>query len=947
MTPEMTRERWRAVDAVVRGALALPPDARAAFVAEACGGDASLRREVEELLAVRTGDFLARPAAAVFADAAGEAMRARLSAALGGRYAVERELGRGGMATVYLARDQRHHRPVALKVLGADLAAALGARRFLREIETAANLSHPHVLPLFDSGEADGQLYYVMPYVEGETLRERLAREGPLPVADAVRLVRELADALGYAHAHGVVHRDLKPENVLLSGGHAVVADFGIAKALAAATLGGPGIAVGTGTAGTGTAIGTPAYMAPEQVAADPATDHRADLYALGLIAYELLAGAHPFGGRATQAMLAAQLTEAPTPLAERRPDTPPALAALVLRLLAKRPEDRPQRAAEVLAALDAVTAAVTAAGNGSGDRRVAALLGAVAVLALASAAGAAWYTARGRSAATADAAAAAAAARLAERRVLVVPLENATGDPALAPLGRMAADWVAQGLARTGFVEVTPGPPELVRGGEAGLRAAARASGAGTVVSGAYYLDGDSVRLQARVTDVARGTLVRAVAPVSASRAAPAGLLEPLRQRVMAALAITHDPRFVGWDIGTSPPTYEAYEQSLEGLDRFEKTDWAGAIPHLARAAALDTTFARPLLTIVTAYLNLDRPVQADSVLRVLERRREGLAPADRATTERIRAGLDGDRAAELVAAKAEVVATPGAPVVRYVQAFVALSAGRPREALAAAAPIADSFGRVRPPWTVGVYWDLVTSAYHVLGAHDAELAAARRARAYRPDVRRIRFFELRALAALGRLDTLRRALPELEAMPATPGESPVASLLVELAQELDAHGHAADARAVLHRAVDAAGAAPAAEQRTASARYTLARAHYLLGEYAAAAPLFAALAAEQPDDLRYLVYQGLTAARQGRRAEAERVAARLRALRRPFDRGHTPYARAQLAAALGDAPGALALLRQALSEGVAYGIGLHVDPALAPLRADPGLRALLVPQG
>jgi serine/threonine-protein kinase len=380
----MTPARWQAVKRVLQDALERPAAERGAFLDGACAGDAALRREAAALLAAAADEsapdtaagFLDGAAASALGDAGGApsggvatgpdapgdrgtARAARLAAALGGRYAVERELGRGGMATVYLARDQRHHRPVALKVLGADHAAALGARRFLREIETAANLSHPHVLPLFDSGEADGQLYYVMPYVEGETLRARLAREGPLPVADAVRLVRELADALGYAHAHGVVHRDLKPENVLLSGGHAVVADFGIAKALAAATQRAAGTVVGTGTAGTGTAlgvaIGTPAYMAPEQIAADPHVDGRADLYALGLVAYETLAGAHPFAGRAPQAMLAAHLTEAPAPVAERRPEVPPALAALVMWLLAKSPSARPQSAEVVVRALDAV----------------------------------------------------------------------------------------------------------------------------------------------------------------------------------------------------------------------------------------------------------------------------------------------------------------------------------------------------------------------------------------------------------------------------------------------------------------------------------------------------------------------------------------------------------------------------------------------------------------
>ena len=265
------------------------------------------------------------------------------------------------MATVYLARDLRHRRPVALKVLHSDLGALLGPTRFRREIETAANLRHPHILPLFDSGEADGLLYYTMPYAPGETLRERLAQlGGPLPLAEAWRVLREVADALAHAHRHGVVHRDVKPANILLEEGHAVVADFGIARAVSLARepeappAAGDAVVTDAGSlTDAGTAPGTPAYMAPEQARSDAAVDHRADLYALGVVAYESLAGRHPFAGRSAEALLAAHLTEAPAPLVAHRPDVPPALAALVSRLLAKAPEHRPQSADEVLRALE------------------------------------------------------------------------------------------------------------------------------------------------------------------------------------------------------------------------------------------------------------------------------------------------------------------------------------------------------------------------------------------------------------------------------------------------------------------------------------------------------------------------------------------------------------------------------------------------------------------
>ncbi len=269
-----------------------------------------------------------------------------LAAALSDRYAIERELGQGGMATVYLARDLRHERHVAVKVLRPELAASLGSDRFLREIKVAAKLQHPHILPLHDSGEAGGFLYYVMPYVSGESLRARLARGGELPIHDALKILIEVTDALAFAHAQGVVHRDIKPDNVLLSRKHALVTDFGIAKAVSEAT--------GRQQVTTaGIALGTPIYMAPEQATADPSVDHRADIYAVGVMGYELIAGRPPFSGRTSQEVLAAHVMQAPPPLCAQRTACPPGLESVIMRCLEKRPADRWQSADELLAQLE------------------------------------------------------------------------------------------------------------------------------------------------------------------------------------------------------------------------------------------------------------------------------------------------------------------------------------------------------------------------------------------------------------------------------------------------------------------------------------------------------------------------------------------------------------------------------------------------------------------
>lgn len=255
-----------------------------------------------------------------------------VAAALHGRYTLERELGRGGMATVYLAADLRHSRPVAVKVLNADLSAAVGGDRFTREITVTAGLVHPHILPVFDSGVAAGVLWYAMPYIEGETLRDRITREGPLPVDDVLRIGREMAGALEYAHRRGIVHRDVKPENILLAGSHALLADFGIARAIEAAG--------GVQMTSTGLVVGTPTYMSPEQVGGGP-VDGRSDQYGLACVMYEMLVGEPPFTGPTQQAIIARRFAEPPRPIRSVRPQVGRALEQVLLKALAMVPADR------------------------------------------------------------------------------------------------------------------------------------------------------------------------------------------------------------------------------------------------------------------------------------------------------------------------------------------------------------------------------------------------------------------------------------------------------------------------------------------------------------------------------------------------------------------------------------------------------------------------------
>src|SRR3981081_4639408 len=271
-------------------------------------------------------------------------LQEQLQRTLGASYTIERELGGGGMSRVFVAEEVPLGRKVVVKVLPPELAATVNVERFRREIQLAAKLQHPHIVPVLAAGISEGLPYYTMPFIEGESLRARLARSGELPIQEAAKILRDVLSALSYAHEHGVVHRDIKPDNILLTGHHAVVADFGVAKALNAATN------PGSSLPPPGVALGTPAYMSPEQAAADPTTDHRSDLYAVGAMAYEMLTGHPVFSARAPQAMRAAHAIEKPEPIDKRRPSVPPAMSSLTMRALEKHAADRPQSAGEMLA---------------------------------------------------------------------------------------------------------------------------------------------------------------------------------------------------------------------------------------------------------------------------------------------------------------------------------------------------------------------------------------------------------------------------------------------------------------------------------------------------------------------------------------------------------------------------------------------------------------------
>jgi serine/threonine-protein kinase len=530
----------------------------------------------------------------------------RLRSALADRYAIERELGSGATATVYLAQDLRHGRKVALKVLRPELAAALGTERFVREIAIAANLTHPHILPLFDSGEADGFLYYVMPYIEGETLRQRLARETRLTIEETVRLTAQIAAALSYAHQSGVVHRDIKPENILLIHDQAIVADFGIARAVEAAG--------GDGLTRTGLALGTPAYMSPEQALGQSTVDGRTDVFALGCVVFEMVSGRLPFEGLAPLARIA----EGKLPrLRATSPDIPLYVERAVQRALATNLADRFAGADAFAEAL--TTGTVVARVRRRGKRRWRAVSAAALVLIIM-----AWgiSTAIG-------------AARI--KRLAVLPLDDLTGDSAQAYLLAGVHDALIKELGKLGLQVTARTTMQQYRGTEKSIAEIARELDVQGVIEGSFFRKGDSLEISARLYDRAEkeiwngsydGDLPNAIALYR-------GFARAIADKIRARLSPSARAGLAG-ATAVNPAVYEAYlrgmyilhqpQRSEEGVQRalryFEQAieaDPANPLAYAGAAAAyvqLGHSPAPPPNVWPRARANAERALRLDSTI-------------------------------------------------------------------------------------------------------------------------------------------------------------------------------------------------------------------------------------------------------------------------------------------------------------------------------------------
>ncbi len=608
----------------------------------------------------------------------------RLTTALADRYRIERELGWGGMATVFLAEDLKHHRQVAIKVLDPEVAAAIGPERFLREIETVARLTHPHILPLHDTGVADGLLFYVMPYVEGESLRIRLTREKQLPVEDALRIACEVADALSYAHSCGVVHRDVKPENILLEEGHAVVADFGIARA----------VAVGAEKlTATGIAVGTPAYMSPEQAAGGRDLDGRSDLYSLGCVLYEMLAGQPPFTGPTAESLAHQHLNVSPRPVTDLRPAVPAGVAAALQRALAKTPADRFNRVALFGEALgqreaEAVTPARVPAAPASRRHRARWLAPAAAV-AIALVAMAAWQ----RWGPCEDRLGRGGHLPAARRAwILVAEFDGPPGDTTLATAARSLVSAV---LDQSGIVATVPrdqirvglqlaGKPANTRLSSEVAREIAYRRAVRAVLEGEVGRIGSGYSIVLRVVDAESLKVVVTERATAKNDDALIPVLGRLAERLRhdlgeerGAIAATRAMSAV------MTPSFEAYRLYVQAGRLFASGYFESAIPLYHQALAIDPAFAMAWFNLGLAHNNMGR---LDSFrLAVVEagRHPDRLTATQRLMIEGSLAGHDGDFERALALCSRILERAPGNTWALNQSAIILDDLGRDAEAL------------------------------------------------------------------------------------------------------------------------------------------------------------------------------------------------------------------------------------------------------------------------
>jgi tetratricopeptide (TPR) repeat protein len=861
-------------------------------------------------------------------------------------YRILEKLGEGGMGIVYKAEDTKLRRIVALKFLPPEFTRDAKVRkRFIHEAQTASSLDHPNICAVHEIDETDdGRTFICMACYTGETIRDKIGKD-PIPLEESIKIGRQIAQGLGAAHDQGIVHRDIKPANIILTeDGQVKIVDFGLAK-----LVGQPGITR------TGSPVGTAAYMSPEQ-AQGRKVDHRSDIWAMGVVLFEMLTRQRPFRGEDIQETMRSVVREDPEYLTALRDDIPVELDRIVQKALAKRPEKRYQSAHEMAADLlalegEGVAGAIARAPwyDRLGLRRMRRakrhMLARILVVILFIAAGMGMFRFVSQRLGTG----------LDPDRVVVAAFENRTGDESLDPIGDMAADWITQGISQLSGIEAVPltvamespavSGSEVDGAGDTGrFRRLGEETGAGIIVSGTYYLEGESLHIQAIISDASTGNLIQNVPRAIGSREAPMELIEQLRERVLGALASRYEV-LLGPQTSVHPPSFEAYREYLTGVRTFY-VDYPQAVHHFMQAVALDSTFLQPRLWLIAAYHNLGSYEEADSMIHLLDRNRESLTTFARFHVDFWIAHYQGKYAECLRVMRRAHEHTPQSIWVMYLIGNVAIAINRPQETVDIYEEMDRDFA-YRYVLGLACLYNL-TKAFHMLGDHEREMNEIQFASNYYPGRLTLKQLEVRALAASGRIQEIPPIIEECRSLSPKGVEwADLGGILIEAALELRAHGYKVDAQNMAGRAVEWHEKLLREGESTKSTRHDFAYSLYLAGRWDEARLEFEKLALDYPDDESYQTSLGLLAARRGNRDEALRILNAHYRDDRPYRFGKNIYNAACIASVLGEKERAVQLLQEAFSRGFKYSIGFHRDPDLEPLWDYPPFMKLLEPRG
>ncbi len=857
-----------------------------------------------------------------------------------GRYQVIEELGKGGMGSIYKVLDKKINEKIALKLINMETPSdEKSVERFSNELKLARKVSHRNICRMYDLGEEQGTHYITMEFVPGEDLKNSITRMGPLNPGRAVSIAKQLCKGLAEAHKTGVIHRDLKPQNVMIdSQGNARIMDFGIARTMK-----------GEGLTADGMIIGTPEYMAPEQVEGKE-VDQRTDIYSLGAILYEMLTGRVPFKGKSPISVAFMHKTEKPKDPRVYNDQITEELSRLVLKCMEKDKARRYQNVGELNAALESIegelptselvlpkkkpttTKQITL--TFTWWRFLVPLLLLLALLVI-------LFMPFGNKGLDVD-----------PGRFIVAIFENQTGDGSFDSYGRVAADWITQSLSQIDEGEAVPVSEVLeslrTMGVETGgiqkmaqLRDLAKHTEAGTVISGSYILTEGILRFEANIIDANRGKSIHTLEPVSGPGESPMEVIETLRQRIMGTLSIyfsqipSRTRRFL------EPPLFEAYQEYLTGMDAFDH-DYSQALTHFEKAVELDPEFPAPCIRMSIIYNYQEQFAKAESMVNLANERRERLNLFERFLLDAFVAGLQGNYEEGLNFFRQAETLAPEDYVLNYLIGLETLRLNRTQETV-------DTFMKIEIPefvnsTEIGAWrFRVIAEAYHMLGKYLKELEEVSKGQENFPDNIDLQLGRVRALAALGRIQEVLGVIDKSLALK-QPSETPGIIMLVA-AQELRTHGYLNESKEIANRAVSWYQSQIPAEAPDEKHNSSLASAFYVAEQWENAQKLFKELSEGYPDHLQYKGFLGRLAARLGNKKEALQLSEEIASIDQAYLFGIHTYSRACIASLLGEQEQAVELLQQAFAQGRPFGVYLHRDMDLEPLRDYPPFQELLWP--